>query len=167
MVAYSALAAGLQAAEFGKITAQDRMTKAANKKLDLLENIADVSKLAESARVKVRNEAKKQVTEAEKQTENGTGKPMSTQDAQFMEYQVIGDDEFTELAVDGDYEEAMEQIDEWKQGILEELQIEEQKIKMEEDAANVDYAKNQQNAEAYKALLNQEIQDFHTYGYTQ
>lgn len=158
MVAYSHLVGALQNAKFGKLTAADRMKDAAEKKLDLLENIADVGKLAEGARSQVRAEAKKQATENN-----------DSEDNVYLEYQVVFDDEpFEDLGVlEGSKDECIKQIDEWKQGILEELEIEEQKIQMESDAANTDYTKFGSQEEALKSLITQEVQDYHTYGYQQ
>jgi len=161
MTAYSAVAAAYMNAKLGALTAKDRMLKLSNQQTELATQVCYIGTLAEDARVKIRTEAKEQVKTAENE-----GQPISTSDAQFTDYQVIGDADFDFLSVNGDYDEAMKQVDDWKQDLQAEVAAEEAKIKQQLDQANIEYAEFNTQAQAWQAQLQADEQDFHTYGYT-
>ncbi len=158
MTAYSAVAAAYMNAKLGALTAKSRMMDLMNEQTKLATQSCGIGQLAEDGRVKIRSEAKKQVEAA--------GGIMSMKDAEFTDYEVIGDSEFDFLSVNGDYDEAMKQVDDWKANLMAEVAVEENRIKQQLEQANVEYSEFNTQAQAWQAQLQADEQDFHTYGYT-
>ncbi len=162
MTAYSAVAAAYMNAKLGALTAKSRMMDLMGQQTKLTEQVAYIGKLAENGRVEIRTDAKRQVKEAEQK-----GQPISMNDAEFTDYQVIGDEEFDFLSVNGDYDDAMGQVDDWKQDLMADVAVEENKIKQQLEQANIEYSQFNSQAEAWQAQLQADEQEFHgSYGYT-